>query len=126
MADTSRPGAESVAHGPDEPTTRVSGQQFLEMSKDPEFLALRKRLFGFLLPMTVAFLSWYLVYVLLGVFAHDFMSTPVIGNINLGLILGLLQFVTTFLITGIYVRFADRTIDPMAEKVRARLESEAK
>lgn len=126
MADSPRPEAESVARGPDDPTTAVSGQQFLEMSTDPEFLALRKRLFGFLLPMTVAFLSWYLLYVLLGVFAHGFMATPIIGNINLGLVLGLLQFVTTFLITGIYVRFADRTIDPMAEKVRARLESEAK
>lgn len=126
MADSSRPEAESVAPGPDEPTTQVSGEQFLQMSTDPEFLALRKRLFGFLLPMTVAFLSWYLLYVLLGVFAHDFMSTKVIGNINLGLVLGLLQFVTTFLITGIYVRFAGGTIDPLAGKIRARLESEAK
>ena len=46
--------------------------------------------------MTGLFLAWYLLYVLLADYAHDFMSTKVVGNINIGLILGLLQFVSTF------------------------------
>lgn len=55
---------------------------------------------------------------LLGAFAHDFMAIKVWGNINVGLLLGLGQFVTTFLITGLYVRFANRELDPRAEKIR--------
>ena len=55
---------------------------------------------------------------LLGTYAHDFMATKVVGNINVGLLLGLAQFLTTFLITGLYVRFANRELDPRAEKIR--------
>ena len=50
--------------------------------------------------MTAIFLIWYAAYVLLGAFAHDFMATRVWGDINVGLIIGLGQFVSTFLITG--------------------------
>jgi uncharacterized membrane protein (DUF485 family) len=40
------------------------------------------------------------------------MATPVWGNINAGLLIGLGQFLTTFVITGLYVRFANRELDP--------------
>jgi uncharacterized membrane protein (DUF485 family) len=44
------------------------------------------------------------------------------GNINVGLLIGLGQFVSTFVITGIYVRFANRQLDPRAEAIRAKWE----
>jgi uncharacterized membrane protein (DUF485 family) len=91
-----------------------------------EFTQLRKRLRTFVFPMTVAFLVWYLLYVLLSAYAHDFMSTPVIGDINIGLIFGLLQFVSTFLITSLYVRHANRHLDPVADKIRADIEGDGK
>jgi uncharacterized membrane protein (DUF485 family) len=74
--------------------------------------------------MTAFFLIWYASYVLLGAFAHDFMAVKVIGNINMGLLIGLGQFATTFVITGLYVRFANRELDPRAEAIRAELEGE--
>lgn len=73
--------------------------------------------------MTAFFLIWYAIYVLLSVYAHDFMSTLVFGNINVGLLLGLGQFVTTFAITGIYVMFANRELDPRAAALRSEMES---
>ncbi|WP_037185049.1 DUF485 domain-containing protein [Rhodococcoides fascians] len=88
------------------------------MQASPEFQELRRRLRSFVFPMTAFFLIWYIVYVLLSNYAHDFMSTPVWGNVNVGLLLGLGQFVTTFAITGIYVRFANRELDPRAETLR--------
>ena len=72
--------------------------------------------------MTAIFLLWYFAYVLLGAFAHDFMATKVWGDINVGIVIGLGQFVTTFLITFIYVRFANRELDPRAEAIRNELE----
>jgi uncharacterized membrane protein (DUF485 family) len=66
----------------------------------------------------VFFLVWYAGYVLLGAFAIDFMATRVWGNVNVGLLLGLAQFVTTFLITGLYIRFANRQLDPRAAAIR--------
>nr|WP_233159688.1 DUF485 domain-containing protein [Actinophytocola xanthii] len=92
------------------------------MQESAEFTQLRKRLRGFVFPMTAAFLAWYLLYVLLSDYAHDFMSTKVVGNINVGLIFGLLQFVSTFLITSLYVRHANRKLDPVAEKIREDIE----
>lgn len=89
-----------------------------------DFQQLRKRLRGFVFPVTAGFLAWYLLYVLLASFAPDFMATPVLGNVNLGLILGLLQFVSTFAITVAYVRFAENRLDPLSSKIRDEIEGE--
>ncbi|MGH3580871.1 MAG: DUF485 domain-containing protein [Mycobacterium sp.] len=99
-----------------------TGAEFLEIQDSPEFQELRSKLRRFVFPMTAFFLLWYALYVLLGAFAHDFMATKVFGNVNAGLLLGLGQFVTTFVITGIYVRFANRELDPRAAAIRAELE----
>jgi uncharacterized membrane protein (DUF485 family) len=99
-----------------------TGQQYLEIQASPEFRELRSRLRRFVFPMTAFFLLWYTTYVVLGAFAHDFMAIKVWGHINVGLLIGLGQFLTTFIITGAYVRFANREIDPRAEAIRTELE----
>jgi uncharacterized membrane protein (DUF485 family) len=72
--------------------------------------------------MSALFLLWYSAYVILGAFAHDFMAIKVWGDINVGIIVGLGQFVSTFVITAIYVRFANRELDPRAKAIRDELE----
>lgn len=54
------------------------------------------------------------------------MATPVFGVINIGLIFGLLQFVTTFGITMWYVNFANKRLDPLASELRQELEAKQK
>jgi uncharacterized membrane protein (DUF485 family) len=103
----------------------VSGERFVAVQASPEFRELRNRLRRFVFPMTAIFLLWYFAYVMLGAFAHDFMATKVWGDINIGILIGLGQFVTTFLITFIYVRFANRELDPRAEAIRSELEGGA-
>lgn len=88
-----------------------------------EFKELRATHRSFVFPMTVAFLVWYLLYVILAVYAPGFMATKVLGNVNIGIIFGLLQFVTTFTITGWYVAFANRKLDPRAASLRSDIES---
>ena len=105
--------------------TAVRGQEYLAVQASPEFQELRNRLRRFVFPMSALFLIWYSAYVLLGAFAHDFMAIKVWGNINVGLLIGLGQFVTTFVITAIYVRWANRELDPRAEAIRAELEGGA-
>ena len=107
------------------PTERklLTPEEYRQAQNSPEFTELRRRFRSFAMPMTVAFLAWYLLYVLLSTYAHDFMSTRVFGNINLGLLLGLGQFVTTFLITQLYVRHAGKSTDPIADEMRQRLEA---
>lgn len=97
-------------------------EEFSAVAMSPEYVELRRRFTRFAFPMTAAFLIWYFAYVLLSVYARDFMATPVFGNVNLGILLGLMQFVTTFLITGLYIRHARKNLDPIAAKLRAELE----
>lgn len=99
-----------------------TAEEFLATQASPEFQDLRNRLRRFVFPMTAFFLIWYGIYVLLGAFAHDFMATRVFGNVNVGLLIGLGQFVSTFVITGLYVRFANRVLDPRATAIRTELE----
>lgn len=82
-----------------------------------EFRELRSAYRGFVFPATVAFLAWYLLYVAMSNWAGDFMATKVIGNINVALVFGLLQFVTTFLIAWLYSRYSTSKLDPLARKL---------
>lgn len=100
-------------------------EQYIAVQQSPEFQDLRNKLRRFVFPMTAFFLVWYGLYVVLGAFATDFMATKVFGNINVGLLLGVGQFVTTFVITGLYVRFANTELDPRAEAIRVEMEGEA-
>jgi uncharacterized membrane protein (DUF485 family) len=100
----------------------LSPEEYLAAQNSPEFVDLKKRFRAFAFPMTFAFFTWYLLYVLLSTYAPDFMATEVFGNVNLGLLLGLAQFVTTFAITHLYVRHANRRTDPIADEMRERLE----
>jgi uncharacterized membrane protein (DUF485 family) len=107
------------------PTDRrlLTPEEYRQAQQSAEFTELRRRFRSFAVPMTVAFLAWYLLFVLLSSYAHDFMATKVFGNINIGLLLGLGQFVTTFVITTLYVRHAGRSTDPIADEMRTRLEA---
>jgi uncharacterized membrane protein (DUF485 family) len=102
--------------------TAPTSDDFVRMQASPEFQELRHRVRRFVFPMTGFFLAWYLVYMLLATYAHAFMATKVFGYVNLGVLLGFGQFVTTFGITILYVRFAGRTLDPRAAKIRDELE----
>lgn len=96
---------------------------YVETQGSAEFAGLRKTLRGFIFPMTAAFFIWYALYVVLSAYARDFMSIKLFGHINVALVFGLLQFVTTFLIAWLYERFSSRKIDPVAEQIRQRMES---
>ena len=92
-----------------------------ELHQAADFIELRRRFRRFVFPATAAFLSWYLLYVVMSNWADDFMSKQVVGHINVALVFGLLQFVSTFLIAWLYARFASRKLDPAAEQVRASM-----
>ena len=106
----------------DHPATSPAATVYEEVQRTPEFQDLRHRLRRFVFPMSAAFLAWYLLYVLLASYAPAFMATKVAGNINIGLVIGLLQFVSTFAITAVYVRYANRHLDPSAERLRVLIE----
>lgn len=88
------------------------------VQQSPEFAALRKALRRFVFPATVAFLAWYALYVLLSTYAKGFMEVRVLGHINIALVFGVLQFVSTFLLAWAYSRYAAKHLDPRADAIR--------
>ncbi|MET1053647.1 MAG: DUF485 domain-containing protein [Mycetocola sp.] len=111
-----------MAHDDTGTNVPASTIDYIAIEESPAFIEHKRRHRSFVFPLTIAFLVWYFAYVLLADYAHEFMSTKVIGNINVGLLLGLSQFVTTFAITTWYVSFANRKLDPAAETFRNELE----
>jgi uncharacterized membrane protein (DUF485 family) len=119
--DTPRvpPGTDEVA-STDE--AHASVNRYVEVARTAEFDNLRRVFRRFVFPATVAFLVWYGLYVVLSAYARGFMDTKVVGHINVALVFGLLQFVSTFLIAWLYARYAGRNIDPLADDLRAQVE----
>ncbi len=99
---------------------RSANPLYEELHESPDFTELRRKFRAFVFPATIAFMAWYLLYVILSNWAHDFMSTEVVGNINVALVFGLLQFVTTFLMAWAYGRYMNKNVDPLARRVEKR------
>jgi uncharacterized membrane protein (DUF485 family) len=102
-----------------------TAEALTSVQQSAEFAELRASHRSFAFPLTVAFIAWYLLYVLLSSYAGDFMGTKLFGNINVALVLGLAQFATTFLIAWLYSRHAAARLDPKAEAIKARMEAGA-
>jgi uncharacterized membrane protein (DUF485 family) len=99
---------------------------YREVQQSQDFAELRRRFRRFVFPMTGLFLAWYFLYVLLADYATGFMSHKLAGNINVALVMGLGQFASTFIITMLYARWADRELDPVAERFRDQIEGDAR
>ncbi|MFI7015090.1 DUF485 domain-containing protein [Streptomyces sp. NPDC050164] len=102
-----------------------SPEEFTEVQESAEFGELRRSFRSFAFPLTVGFVAWYLLYVLLSNYAGGFMGTKLFGNINVALVFGVAQFVTTFLIAWWYSKHAAANLDPKAEAIKTRMEGGA-
>lgn len=99
-----------------------SGYEVVQASR--EFRTLRRRFLRITIPAAVLFLGWYFLYVIVAAFAPGFMRIKVIGDVNIGLCFGAMQFVSTFGITTFYARWARRNIDPVVGRLRNRAEKD--
>ena len=97
---------------------------YTRVEESPDFIELRRKFRNYVFPMTAAFLAWYLLYVIMSGWARDFMAQKLLGNINVGYVFGLLQFVSTFLIAWHYSRHAEKHLDPLSAKIRHEIEGE--
>lgn len=95
-----------------------------ELVQTEEFKELRRRMAIFLIPATAIFLGWYLLYVLMSNWATGFMNKQVVGNINVALVFGLLQFVSTFFIAWQYARYMNNNVDDLAHGLDVRYNEE--
>ena len=94
------------------------------IGRESDFAELRRRYRSFAFPATIGFMVWYVTYVICNNWARDFMATKVFGHINVALIFGLLQFVSTFVIAYLYARHANKSLDPLATQLREEFDRE--
>ena len=87
------------------------------IERSPEFQELVRKRRSFVLPATIFFLAWYMGFILLCGYAPDFMAESVYEGLTVGYCLALTQFVMVFTLGIWYLRKADRTYDPLAQKV---------
>jgi uncharacterized membrane protein (DUF485 family) len=96
------------------PSAEREREIYNQFATRSDFLELRRRYRAFAFPATIAFMVWYVTYVICNNWARGFMDTRVVGNINVAVVFGLLQFVSTFAIAFFYARHATRALDPLA------------
>lgn len=92
---------------PPEPTTALAELR----------AARRSRIF----PVATAVLGLYLLNALLLSTARDVMAIRLVGHLNVGLGLALLQCGTTLVVCRWYARYASATLDPLVARARAGL-----
>ncbi|MEU9162398.1 DUF485 domain-containing protein [Streptomyces sp. NPDC048424] len=101
---------DSPAHG--------ASDIYLEVQRSAAFQEVRSRYRGFVVPATVGFFLWYVAYVIAATAAPALMARPVMGAVNVAMLAGLGQFLTTFLLTWAYARHARLRRDRAALDLR--------
>ncbi|MDN3267449.1 DUF485 domain-containing protein [Streptomyces sp. MA15] len=91
---------------------------YLEVQRSAAFQEVRRRHRRFVIPGAAAFLVWYVAYVVTATTVPGLMARPVAGAVNVGMLAGLGQFLTTFLLTWAYVRHARLRRDRAALELR--------
>lgn len=120
MASQPARGSASSTVAPQAGRGNASGYEAVRASRD--FWTIRRRFGSFVGPACTLFIVWYFLFVIIAVFAPGFMRISVFGDVNVGLCFGLLQFASTFAIAAAYRRWARRRLDPLADRLRLRLE----
>lgn len=111
--------------GPGVPDAESAEQRaYSNVARSQEFRELRRRYLTFAVTATIIFMIWYIAYVICNNWARDFMNTRVVGHINVALIFGLLQFLSTFVIAFLYARHSRKSLDPLADQLHDRFEED--
>jgi uncharacterized membrane protein (DUF485 family) len=64
-------------------------------------------------------IGWYFLYVLSAAFAPDLMRHRLVGNINVALVFGVLEFAFTFFLARRYTRYSREVLDPLTAQIVA-------
>ncbi|WP_285516610.1 DUF485 domain-containing protein [Streptomyces sp. NBRC 14336] len=104
------------------PAARAEGataaEVYLEVQRSAAFQEVRSQYRRFVVPAVLGFLAWYIGYVVTATTAPALMARPVAGAVNVAMVAGLAQFLTTFLLTWAYTRHARLRRDRAALELR--------
>ncbi|WP_346163636.1 DUF485 domain-containing protein [Streptomyces bangladeshensis] len=107
-----------AAHGESGPVAVPARDVYVEVQRSAAFQEVRGSYRRFVVPGAVGFLVWYVGYVVTATTVPGLMARPVAGAVNVGMVAGLGQFLTTFLLTWAYARHARLRRDRAALELR--------
>jgi uncharacterized membrane protein (DUF485 family) len=99
-------------------------QRKLELLNDPEFKDLVARKTAVSVLLTVAMLIIYYGFIFLLAFKKEVFAYKITANIPVGIPVGVAVIVSSFILTGIYVRWANVRYDAMVRSVKNKVENE--
>ncbi|WP_345568983.1 DUF485 domain-containing protein [Streptomyces plumbiresistens] len=111
------PAVSQAPRGEEAPAV-AAAEVYLEVQRSAAFQEVRSRYRRFVVPAVVVFFLWYLAYVVTATTAPGLMARPVAGAVNVAMLAGLGQFLTTFLFTWAYARHARLRRDRAALELR--------
>lgn len=92
----------------------------LQLLNDPEFKEMARRKHLVTTALTILTLLVYYGFILLIAFRRDFFGEKFTDNIPLGMPIGVGVIVISFILTGIYVRWANTRYDPLVESMKRK------
>ena len=98
--------------------TGAPADVYLQVQRSAAFQEVRSRYRRFVGPAVAVFVVWYVGYVVTATTAPGFMARPVAGAVNVAMLAGLGQFLTTFLFAWAYARHARLRRDRAALELR--------
>ncbi|MGW0494221.1 DUF485 domain-containing protein [Streptomyces sp. NPDC003007] len=99
-------------------TGAAAADVYLEVQRSAAFQEVRRRYRRFVVPACTAFFAWYVGFVVAATTAPELMARPVAGAVNVAMVAGLGQFLSTFLLTWAYARHARLRRDRAALELR--------
>lgn len=101
------------------------GVDWERIERMPDFQELVARRRRFVLPATIFFLLWYFGFVILAGYAEDFMGTSIYEGFTVGYALALTQFAMVAVLGLWFLRYSERNLDPLRERVAQHALEEA-
>ena len=101
-----------------EEETAAAADVYLEVQRSAAFQEVRSRYLRFVVPGVAVFLVWYVAYLVTATTAPGLMAHPVVGAMNVAMLAGLGQFLSTFLFAWAYARHARLRRDRAALELR--------
>lgn len=92
----------------------------LHLLEDPEFKELARRKNTISTQLTIVTLAIYYGFILLLAFKRDLFASKLLGNVTFGIVLGIGVILACWVLTGIYVRWANKNYDAMVERLRQK------
>ncbi|MEU0438816.1 DUF485 domain-containing protein [Streptomyces sp. NPDC006186] len=97
---------------------KAAADIYLQVQRSQAFQEVRSSYRRFVVPAVAGFLAWYLAYMIAATTAPGLMAHPVAGAVNVAMLAGLGQFLSTFLLTWAYARNARLRRDRAALELR--------